>query len=497
MNYFVSSGRESIPMKFKALTAVLLLICLDLPGTALVAGASKGESEGLSLSPVQKPWTGDYDGMVKRRQLRVLVVNSKTFYFVDKGTQRGTAYDLFKALETDINKSLKTKHVQVHVTFVPVARDKLIPYLVEGRGDIAASNLTITAERQKSVDFTEPVYTGVRELVITGPRSPKLAGLEDLAGQEIFVRKSSSYYQSLLQLNEDLKKKGKSQAILKAAPEELEDEDLLEMLNAGLVKIVIVDSHKADFWKQIFNDIQVHPNLALRSQGEIGWAMRQNSPQLKAMLNEFIKTHRAGTAFGNELLRRYLKDVKYVKSATSEEELKKFRELVSYFKKYSSEYGLDPFLVVAQGYQESRLDPSARSQVGALGVMQVMPATGKQMNVGDVHQTESNIHAGTKYIRFMIDQYYKNEPMTDLDKGLFAFASYNAGPNRLQQLRKEAAKRGLDPNRWFNNVELVVADKIGRETVQYVSNIYKYYVAYRLLNEEEEAREQARKRLGK
>jgi membrane-bound lytic murein transglycosylase MltF len=301
----------------------------------------------------------------------------------------------------------------------------------------------------------------------------------------------------LLGLNEELKKKGKAQVILKAAPEELEDEDLLEMLNAGLVKLLVVDSHKANFWKQIFSDIQIHPNLALRSEGEVAWAIRKNSPQLKATLNGFVKTHKAGTAFGNELLRRYLKDVKYVKSATSEEEMKKFRELVAYFRKYSEQYGLDPFLVVAQGYQESRLDQNARSQVGALGVMQVMPPTGKQMNVGDITQTEHNIHAGTKYIRYMIDQYYKNEPMSELDKGLFAFASYNAGPNRLQQLRKEAAKRGLDPNRWFNNVELVVADKIGRETVQYVSNIYKYYIAYRLLNEEEAAREDARKRIGK
>src|SRR5262245_33477643 len=356
-------------MKLTFKILLVFLFCSHPINSSLCGAASGTEGKGLSLSLVEKPWSGDYDEMVKRRLIRILVVNSKTFYFVDKGTQRGTAYDVFKALEEDINKKLKSKNIQVHVAFVPVTRDKLIPYLVNGKGDIAASNLTITAERQKVADFTDPIFTGVREIAITGPGSPRIGSLEDLAGQEIFVRKSSSYYESLVKLNEEFKKKGKAPVGIKIAPEELEDEDLLEMLNAGLVKLVIVDSHKADFWKQIFPDIQLHPNVSVRSEGEIARAVRKNRPQLKAVLNEFIKTHKAGTAFGNELLRRYLKNIKYMKSATSEAELKKFRELVKHFEKYGSQYRLDPFLVVAQGYQESRLDPNARSQVAAIAVM--------------------------------------------------------------------------------------------------------------------------------
>lgn len=140
--------------------------------------------------------------------------------------------------------------------------------------------------------------------------------------------------------------------------------------------------------------------------------------------------------------------------------------------------------MMAQGYQESRLDQQAKSPVGAIGVMQLMPATGQDMKVGDIKQTDPNIEAGVKYMRFMMDQYFKDEPMDRLNKGLFAFASYNAGAGRIRSLRREAAKKGLDPNVWFNNVERVVAAKIGRETVTYVSNIYKYYVAYTLVVEE-------------
>jgi membrane-bound lytic murein transglycosylase MltF len=125
--------------------------------------------------------------------------------------------------------------------------------------------------------------------------------------------------------------------------------------------------------------------------------------------------------------------------------------------------------------------------------MQVMPATGKDLKVGDITKIEPNIHAGVKYIRFMIDQYFQDEPMDSLNKGLFAFASYNAGPGRVRQLRKEAEKRGLDPNVWFGNVEQIASERIGRETVTYVSNIYKYYVAYRLLSEERARRAEAKK----
>jgi membrane-bound lytic murein transglycosylase MltF len=148
--------------------------------------------------------------------------------------------------------------------------------------------------------------------------------------------------------------------------------------------------------------------------------------------------------------------------------------------------------MMAQGYQELRLDQTVKSPVGAIGVMQVMPATAKELAVGNVSQLDANIHAGVKYIRFMIDRYYADEPMDDINKGLFAFASYNAGPARVRQLRKEAAAKGLNPNLWFHNVDTIAAARIGAETVTYVSNIYKYYVAYRLLAEDAADRQKAK-----
>ncbi len=443
-------------------------------------------------APVLKPWTGDLDGMIKRRAIRVATTYNRTYYFIDKGVQRGTIYEAMKLFEEELNASLKATKLRVHVVFIPMSRDELLKAVVDGRADVAAAALTVTPERQKIVDFSNPTSEMIDQLVVTGPGAPAIASLDDLSGKEVFIRKSSAYFESLQRLNAQLRGKGKPEVVVKPAPETLEDDDVLEMVNAGLAKITVVDSNIARFWVQVFKNISVREDVALDRGGHLGVAMRKNSPKLMAATNAFIKRNGPRTTFGNMVKRRYLVNAQYVKSATTEAEMKRFDSMVATFRKYGEQYDLDWLLMMAQGFQESGLSQDRKSPVGAVGVMQVMPETGKDLKVGDIHTLEPNIHAGVKYVRFMIDEYFKDEPMTPLNKALFAFASYNAGPARIRQLRQVAARRGLDPNVWFNNVERIVSERIGRETVQYVSNIYKYYVAYTLALEEVEQRRKAR-----
>lgn len=441
----------------------------------------------INMDHIMQPQKGDLPDMINRRAIRVLTTYSKTFFFIDKGTQRGATHDLFIALEKDLNnqlakeKKLKQKHLKVRIVFIPVTRDNLFKALNEGKGDIAAANLTITSSRQEQVAFTTPLYSDVKELLVSGPSSSDVKNLEQLSGKTVFVRRSSSYYESLQTLNARFAKASLPPVILQEAPEALEDEDLLEMLNAGLIPLIVVDRHKALFWKQVFPKIQVHENIVLRDGGSIAWAVRKDNPQLLAELNNFVKHNRQGSTLGNTILLRYLKSATYVKNATANRERAKFLQMVEIFRKYGERYDVDWLLMAAQGYQESRLNQSVRSHVGAIGVMQVMPATGKELKVGDIKKIDPNIHAGVKYMRWMIDHYYGDQPMTPLDKALFSFASYNAGPARIARLRTETQKRGFDPNIWFGNVENLAAEKIGAETVTYVSNIYKYYIAYRLI----------------
>jgi membrane-bound lytic murein transglycosylase MltF len=440
-----------------------------------------------------KTWTGDYEGMLERRQVRVLVVPNKMFYFIDKGQPRGVHVDLFREFEKFINGKVKTGARTIRIIFVPVSRDQILTALVEGRGDIAAANLTITEERQKEVDFGDPMGTGVKEILVTGPSAPAVKSLDDLSGQELHLRPSSSYYEHVARLNAAFQKQGKPPIKIVPASEYLEDADLLEMVNADLIPMVIVDDHKARFWGEIFEKITLHPDIAVHEGGDIAWAFRKNSPKLAAVVNEFVKGHKKGTLLGNMLFKRYLKENKWARNALSPEELKKFQAVVDLFKQYADRYDFDYLMTGALAYQESQLDHSKRSQVGAVGIMQILPTTAADKNIGipDVAKLENNIHAGHKYLRFLQDRYFDDPGIATMDRYLLTFAAYNAGPARVSSLRREAGKRGLDPNVWFQNVEVIAAEKIGRETVQYVGNIYKYYISYKFAREQNEARKKA------
>ena len=447
------------------------------------APTEKGRT-GLAMTEITRPWAGDLDGMVTRRMVRVLTAYSKTLYFVDRGTPRGTAYDQGRLLEDAINDKYATGNLRIRVQFVPLSRNELIPALLAGKGDVIMADLTITSDRQALVDFTEPWIAGVDEIVVTSPQAPPVASIDDLSGRDVFVRASSSYYQSLVALNARFAREGKPPVTLTLAPEELEDEDLLEMAAAGLVSVLVVDNHKAWFWQRVWPRLKLYPEVTLRTGGEIAWAIRKNSTQLKGVLNEFLAKNGRDSLNARMIFRRYLLNTQYVKSAGADRARARFVALVSLFRRYGSQYNLDWMLMAAQGYQESRLDPAARSRVGAVGVMQVMPATGRELRVGDITKLEPNIHAGIKLMRRYVDRYFGSEPMDDMNKVLFAFAAYNAGPSRIRQLRREAVARGLDGEVWFDNVERVAAERIGRETVTYVSNIYKYYVTYLLIQGE-------------
>jgi membrane-bound lytic murein transglycosylase MltF len=457
---------------------------------ALLLSASAGAaiaatpSDELSIDLQQQPWTGDLDGMIERRAIRVLVPYSRTLYFVDLGgAQRGMSYDFMHAFEDDFNGKHGRGNLRVHVVFIPVSRARLLPLLIAGQGDVAAANLTITPERLKTVDFTTPAARNVKELIVTGPGAPPLATLDDLAGKDIYVSRATSYYDSLVALNQRFTQRGLAPMRLREAPGNFETEDILEMVNAGLVNIVVADGYIARLWRQVYPNIKVREDLVVHQNGDIAFAIRKHSPQLKAELDAFTRSHGQGTEFGNVTLQKYLGQTRWVQNATSEQEMKKFNTLVDLFQKYGKQYDIDWLLMAAQGYQESQLDQGRHSAAGAIGIMQVMPATGEKLQVGDITQLEPNIHAGVKYIRYIVDQYYKDEPMDALNKVLFAFASYNAGPTRIRALRTEAQSLGLNPNVWFDNVERVAAYRIGRETVQYVANIYKYYIAYTLVQD--------------
>jgi len=491
--------------------ALLLLPACSKKESAPPASTEPAKPEATAAPPVSSPdeppapssavqlpklfgrRTGDLDEMVKNRNIRALVLINPIAFFYDKGHPKGVMYEALEEFQKFVNQKLKTGTLDVKVTFLPMRVDQVEAALTEGVGDIIAYGVAITPEREQRVAFSTPIQTDVSQIIVTGKDYGALSSFADLGGKVVYVNPLTTYYGNLQKVNETLQKDGKTPIIVKKADANLMDDDLVQMVNAGLIPATVTSKQRAALWAQVLDKIQPHPDLTIATGGQLAWVMRKNNPQLKQLVDEFVSSHAVGTSFGNTLLRRYLQNTKWVKNSTSAEEMKKFQANLELFKKYAGEYDFDYLMIAAQGYQESLLDQSKKNPSGAVGIMQVIPkyAAANPINIPNVSTADANIHAGVKMLRNIDDKYFNDPEINELNKTLFVFASYNAGQNRIVRLRKEAADMGLDPNVWFGNVELVAAKDIGQETVTYVANIYKYYIAYKLALAQRDARQKA------
>ncbi|MDH5260854.1 MAG: transporter substrate-binding domain-containing protein [Gammaproteobacteria bacterium] len=439
-----------------------------------------------------QPWTGDLAGMIERRAIRVVVPFGGYQFYYEQGKPRGAIIEMLRHLETFLNDELERRHVRVHIVPIPMGREHLLTSLLQGNADLIAADLTITAARSGAVTFTRPLLKNINEVVLTGPSSPVLKSIDDLSGREIVVKESSSYYEHLLSLSRRFEEAGKSPPIIVKANEILEAEDLLEMLHAGMIPLTVLDDYKARFWADVFPNLVVRDDLILNQGGEIAWAVRTSSTELSALLERFLRQYGKGTLVGNDIFKRYLSSADRVRCAGNIEAVEKYPELVKPLQAYADMYDFDWLMLASQGFQESGLRQDRRSPAGAVGVMQIKPSTAADKNVGidSVDDVDNNIHAGAKYLRFLADRYF-SDGIDPLNQWFFALAAYNAGPARVASLRDEAAENGYDRNRWFDNVEIIAARRIGAETVGYVSSIYKYYVGYQLARvRRDERREQ-------
>jgi len=510
MSMASTSSRRAL-LSVVTVFAVLLLISCGKKETAPPVATEQAQKKTAPVAPVSSPdeppaassgitfptafgrRTGDLDEMAKNRNIRALVLLNPIGFFYDKGHPQGVMYEAMEELQKFANEKLKTGKLQVKVTFLPMRVDQIEAALTEGVGDIIASGIVVTPEREQRLAFSTPIQTDVSQIIVTGQNFGAVSSLADLGGKEVYVNPLTTYYGNLQKVNEDLQKAGKPPIVIKEADKNLMDDDLVQMVNAGLIPATVTTKQRAALWAQVLDKIQPHPDLAIATGGQVAWVMRRNNPQLKQLVDEFVASHAVGTSFGNTLVRRYLQNTKWVKNSTSAEEMKKFQANLELFQKYSGEYDFDYLMIAAQGYQESLLDQSKKNPSGAVGIMQVIPkyAAASPINIPNVGTADGNIHAGVKMLRDIDDRYFNDPKIDQLNKALFVFASYNAGPNRIARLRKEAGDSGLDPNVWFNNVELVAAKDIGQETVTYVANIYKYYIAYKLAVEQRTARQKA------
>jgi membrane-bound lytic murein transglycosylase MltF len=454
--------------------------------------ANTFEHPALQEQLIHEKWHGDLDGIVNRRILRVLVAPNKLGFYFDGSKIHGALYQFCQEFERLLNQKLHTGNLAIHLAFIPVGRDNLLPRLAEGYGDLVATMMVTSSQPQYAVEFTDPLYDDASAAIVSG-RGDQLSRLEDLSGRTVYYFSNTIPYENLRRLSEDLQRDGKPPIHLTPAAPDLQVEDLLEMVNAGLVPMTVAEDKVAQYWAQVLTNLKIQSHVVVAAS-PLAWAVQPNTPQLKSVVNEFIRDHKVGTVYGNTVTARYLSHIKWVRDAVAGEDLAHFEEMVRLFRRYGNKYDFPYLLLAAQGYQESGLNPGLRSKAGAVGVMQIKPSTAAAapIDITGIEKIDRNIEAGAKYLRYMVSHYYANEPMDQITKGLFALASYNAGPDRIEKLRTLAAAEGYDPNLWFNNVEFIAARRIGAETPNYVNNIYKYYLAYKMTIEQDARRQASR-----
>ncbi len=480
---------------------LLLLMLLGGWLPLAVAGepvpAADAVEESLLPDAFGKPFTGDLPAMRKRGFVRVLVSPSRTNYFLVGAKKAGFEYELTQAYQNYLNQEKGESRIPTDLVYLPLPFARLLGSLVEGRGDLVAAGMTITPERQRVVDFTEPYITGVKEILVAAADAPPVERVEQLSGQQVYVLRGSSYAQHLRRLNQRLRRDGIAPVRIQEVPLALQTEDLLELVNAGVFDYTFADDHIARLWQEVLPSILLVPDVSINQDGRIAWAVRKGNPELLASLNRFIKGHRKGSLLGNILFKRYYRNTRWITNPVGKRERKRLRQVEALLRKYAGEYGFDWLMIAAVAYQESGLDQSKHNPSGATGIMQIKPATAasKPIGIDHVERLENNIHAGVKYLAYLRDRYFTDPAIAPADRVYFSFAAYNAGPAKVRRMRSLAKKMGLDPNRWFDNVEIAAQKLVGRETVRYVRNILKYYVAYRLLQEQSKQREQEKERL--
>ena len=451
-------------------------------GEPSAPAAGPSESLGESMQSRLATFRSTEDPVASNKRLiRVLVSYNDTNYFVVEGKQRGLEYELMRTFEKFLNGGKVPTDKGRHLVFISVPFDQLLPKLVAGEGDVAAAGITITPERQKQVAFSRAYRKNVAEILVRNKDAAPLASLSDLAGKRVHLVSGSSYLGHTHRLNRRFAKEGLKPVLVEEVDAHLEAEDVLQMVNANIYQHTLVDDHIARLWSQVLDNIEIQSEISVNQGGEIAWAVRKNNPALLARLNKFVAGHKQGTLLGNILFKRYYKNTRWVGNPLDQASRSTIARLKPHFEKYGRMYNIDWKLLAALAFQESGLDQKKKSRAGAVGVMQIKPSTAADKNVGIKGvrgSVEKNIHAGAKYLHFLRQRYFSDPAISTHAQIDFTLAAYNAGPARIQRLRKMAARKGLDGNLWFFNVEHIAAKEIGRETVTYVANILKYYVAF-------------------
>lgn len=470
-------------MKSSLLLSFILAIVLIIPPCCEAQDSRNlsGELQSPAALKDLSVQTGDLPTLLKQRKIRVLTGLCKSDYFIIGGMGYGYQHDMIKNFGTFLNRKYKISPPGIIVEFIPLPFDQLITNLIRGRGDIAATSATITPDRLKLIAFTVPYMTGVDTVVIGHKDKSAINNIQELSGKKVYIHKATTYSHGLEIINHNLVKQGKKPVSIKAVNPFLYQEDILELVSAGILPYTVAEKYLANHWATMMPGLVVYKKAIISKGDRLAWMVRKDNPILKENLDEFLRNYQRGTLLGNICFNRYFKTNRFPLKLIEKNDLQMFSSYAPLFRKYASMYQMDWLKLVAQAYQESHLDSKKKSDAGAIGLMQVTPgvAENKHIAISNIYEPNNNVHAGVKYMALLRDHFFNDPDLAPEERYRFILAAYNAGPTAISRMRKRAKELGYDPDKWFNNVEMVTMKEIGIQPVDYVRNIEKY-LAYSL-----------------
>ena len=392
-----------------------------------------------------------------------------------QGNTKGIQYEMIKEFTKHLNsKYVKKGDLRIVFEMIPVDFDQLIPMLNEGKGDIIAVGLTKTQRRLAQIDFTTP-YQKVDDVIVT--RKELLT--KSWQGKNFHVQKNSSYK------NELIKKDGLVN--VKEVNANFNAADVMELVSLKKYDYTLVNSFWASTIGKRFKNLVVLKDRPFRKKVKISWGVRKNNEKLLNELNSFLPKVKKGSFLGNLLNYKYFYDIGKIQSKDFDIDSSTISKYDRTLKKYAKKFKFDWRLLAGLCYQESRFNQDIENKWGAIGLFQIKQMTANEPYIkipviSGKKNYDNNVHAGVKYLAWIKNRYFDpKEDMNEEARLRMMMAAYNAGPRRVLQAINKAKKMGLDPNKWFRNVELAMLKLGYPEPVIYVSEINKHYVSYVLL----------------
>jgi membrane-bound lytic murein transglycosylase MltF len=449
---------------------VLLTCCLVLLSCTALARVT-GPLE------VEKPRAvRDLASIRSSGELRVLVNQSRHSSGMVRGQSIGIEYQRLRAFEQYLNRNAQGNRA-IKLTLVPRAKDQLLAALQRGEGDLVAPGELLDLPRGSKLSASAAIRRDVPVIIVARQGNRRYQRLEDLSGRSLALPAGSVAGNAIRALNQRLIDSKRSPVVIEWVDASLAVEDVLEMVNAGIFSVTAVEQPIAERWAKVMPKLRLDRHLPLSSDGDMRWVLRRDAPMLGASIDRFLKSYRDPADLDAVFQRVYrrLYKVHYPLGRTERQRLEKVRPVLQ---RYAAQHQFDWLTLAAVAFKESTLNPAARGAGGATGLMQVTPAAARSVGVSNIGVLENNVQASAKYLAMIRRNYFNSPQLNERERMAFILAGYNMGPQRVQGLRAEARRRGLNPNQWFFQVERVAMEQMGMGVVSYVNSVNKYYLAF-------------------